>query len=382
MCLETSNLEMALQSLDAREAPLRVASAGVLCFSERVDGKIVVLLGREKETIGWRQGSNKWSSFSGRIEAGEEVSEGAAREFVEESLAVVPLTTSMTTPVCVSDVSEVLRSKGRQIQLYMRGREQSAVPAVMHVSFLQKVPYVDYPVRFRALRTVLLECDTRFRAYHKTKKSADCLPRLLFPGYRLSSVLTVISGRVLRQGTVELSIWDDILGVVLKQHICLSGAAAREAHDVYETWADVLNYIERNKNHHALSHPAVSIQRVSQFVVGAYVNKCYLEKSEMKWWSVEELERAGKQRPQEFRRFFGDAIPELVAAVRSAAECSTGSEQPSVKNNEEHSTHKNQQKKASVPEAAEQVENWRSLHSQGRSWDRRAFRFTKGGGGK
>lgn len=334
---------------------VRVASAGVLCFSERPDGKLILLLGREKQTEGWKQGSNKWSGFSGRIEAGEEVNEGAAREFVEESLAIVPLTLSMITPTCAFNVSRVLGNRGRQIQLYMRGGADA--PTVMHVSFVQKIPYADYPVRFRALRAMLLECDARCRAYHRTKKAADCLPRLMFPGYRLSSVLTVIGGRVVRQGIVELSIWDDILGVVLKQRICLRGIATREANNVYEMWGDVLNFIERYKNHRALSHPAVSIQRVNGFVVGAYVNKCYLEKSEMKWWSLDELERTAKHRPQEFRRFFGDAIPEIVATVRSVAtEYFTENSTSSVNDAKEHSTDKNEQSEKTPSSNSEKSE--------------------------
>jgi hypothetical protein len=310
--------EDAIDEVAARPGrALRVATAGVLCFSVRSNGKIVVLLGREKETVGWKQGSNKWSSFSGRTEAGEEAPEGAAREFVEESLAVVPLTACMPVPARASDVSQVLRDRGRRVELWMRGRDADSPPS-LHVSFVHRVPYTDYPSRFRSLRTLLVECDTRFRAFHKTKKAAEWLPRLLFPGYRVSPSLTVVNGTQ-RHGGVDLELWDDIAGAVVHQHIRLAGDAVREVQEVYEAWADVLAYLERNRNNRVLSHPAVTVQRVNRHIVGAYVNKCYLEKSEVRWWGLEELERAGQQRPMEFRRFFADAIPELVAGVQAAA---------------------------------------------------------------
>lgn len=294
-----------------------VASAGVLCFSRRTDGKLVVLLGREKETAGWKQGSNKWSGFSGRIEQGEDLYDGAAREFVEESLAVVPFDNDKVTSA--RKVSDVLRGQGGagwKVELYMR-----VSPPLTHVSFVQGVPFADYPSRFRALRAVLSESDSRFRAFHKIKKAAEGLPRLLFPGYRLSPSLTVTSGRRVKRKNIVLSLWDSILGKVVEHELALaSSAAAKEAGAVYEAWEEVLYYLERNKQHGALQHPAVCLQLAGPHVVGAFVNKCYMEKSEIRWWGLEELEHAARTRPHEFRRFFGDALPDLMTAVRSAAE--------------------------------------------------------------
>lgn len=390
---------------------VRVASAGVLCFSRRSDGKLVILLGREKETLGWKQGSNKWSSFSGRVEPGEDVEDGAAREFVEESLAVVAIDQSMPIPARVADVSQTLRVTGNRVEIQMLSRDQTTGaatedpprPVVLHVSFVQRVPYADYPARFRALRTLLVECDTRFRTYHRTKKAAEHLPRLLFPGYHFSTTLTVVNGIVQRNvggsggATVELSIWDDVACALVHQHICLSGEAAREVNEVYEAWADVLAYIERNKNHHALSHPAVSIQRVNRYVVGAYVNKCYLEKSEVRWWGLEELERTGKQRPHEFRRFFSDALAQLIAAVHSVASTpAAASDPPSINDDQPPRKKDDDDSTSSVSPPANQTDNktcstttWHYHHhnyyqatTPGRSWDNSNNSFYRRGGGK
>jgi len=344
---------------------VRVAAAGVLCFSERTDGKIVVLLGREKETVGWRQGSNKWSGFSGRVERGEDVQDGAAREFVEESLSVVPLTASMSVPTRVSDVSQVIRDRGRRVELGVQrsGRDANS-EATAHVSFIHRVPHADYPARFRSLRALLIECDTRFRAYHRTKKEAERLPRLLFPGYRLSPALTVVGGSQ-KQGGVEIDIWDDVLGAVVKQSLRLSEEAAREARDVYEAWAEVLSYLDRNRNNHVLSHPAVTVQRVNRHVVGAYVNKCYLEKSEVRWWGLDELERAGRHRPLEFRRFFADALPELVTSVQAAATATA------VRKDDAGQTSSTEPPEEAASSETESGTKWR-FRPPSRSWDRAA----------
>ena len=69
---------------------MRFTGAGVLVYA--IDEKdVYVLLGREKETPGWRQGSKKWSSFSGKIEINETPLQTAAREFREETCAAVNL---------------------------------------------------------------------------------------------------------------------------------------------------------------------------------------------------------------------------------------------------------------------------------------------------
>lgn len=60
---------------------------GVLPFAI-YRNKIYLLLGREKYVKDWRA-SHKWSDFGGRLEKGEKIKEGAAREFYEESMGLI-----------------------------------------------------------------------------------------------------------------------------------------------------------------------------------------------------------------------------------------------------------------------------------------------------
>ncbi len=291
---------------------MRVAGAGVLCYSEREDGAPVLLLGREKETLGWRQGSNKWSGFSGRVEPGEDACLGAAREFVEESLAAVPLEGSMRVPVDVEEAAACLRRGAPRVEFCQRPEGQQ--PSC-HVSFVKRVPYADYARSFAAARDGVLECDRVFRAYHRAKKVAERLPRLLLPGYRISPSLTVVGGEE-REGGVELRIWDEGRRTMRRTWFGLAREAAREWAAVYQLWRVVVDFVAARRLP-ALEHPAVSLQRVQGELVGAYVNKCYLEKSEVRWWPLEELEGAVAARPLDFRRFFAENATALVAAVRA-----------------------------------------------------------------
>jgi 8-oxo-dGTP pyrophosphatase MutT (NUDIX family) len=63
----------------------------ILCFSiEPKTKSIYFLLGQEKYNKSWPQGSMKWSGFGGIVKQNESIERGAAREFVEETLGVIP----------------------------------------------------------------------------------------------------------------------------------------------------------------------------------------------------------------------------------------------------------------------------------------------------
>jgi hypothetical protein len=296
---------------------MRVSGAGVVCYSVKPDGSQLVLLGREKETIGWRQGSNRWSGFSGKVDTSESVHAGAAREFIEESMAVVPIIPGMNVPVQVSELAEILKNGSSAdgsglFEVSMRCKTELCV----HISYLRRVPYIDYSVAFNEAREALLMCDSHFRYYHKIKKSADLLPKMLFPGYHISTSLITLSSEPCDQG-VLLNIWDDINKKTCTQSFSLGEGASREVEIVYEAWNSVVSFINTHDKPGILEHPAVTIQRIHTHLVGAYVSKSYLEKSEIKWWSLDELEHASRTSPCEFRRFFLENLPELISAVRS-----------------------------------------------------------------
>lgn len=69
-------------------------SAGILPYAiaPNIAQDIYILLGKEEHVPGWKHGSNKWCDFSGGATCEDiDIETTAAREFVEESLAMVPL---------------------------------------------------------------------------------------------------------------------------------------------------------------------------------------------------------------------------------------------------------------------------------------------------
>ena len=73
----------------------KVVGGGILPVCRNSEGKLMMLLGKERYISHWR-GSLKWSGFEGGKKNDEEIEKIAAREFVEESLGVVALSEDIT----------------------------------------------------------------------------------------------------------------------------------------------------------------------------------------------------------------------------------------------------------------------------------------------
>lgn len=307
---------------------MRISGAGVLCYTHLPNGGgLAVLLGKEKETPGWRQGSNKWSSFSGKVDSTEEACQGAAREFVEESLAVVPLVEGGAVPVNIDEIARLL-STDRDMStgggmLEVRGKNESPC---RYVVYIQHIPYEDYSVRFQETRKQLLELDAIFRAFQACRKGTGCLPRCVLPGARLSPVLVVVAVRLLMDGvTLQLTLCDETSGQKNTIEVEISEAGKKQVVAFAAAWEAVLDRVS-TVNDPLLSHPAVTVHRLHGHVVGAFVKKSYLEKSEIRWWSLNDLEHtaantraSGRQASDAFRHYFLESVPLLAAAVRKRA---------------------------------------------------------------
>lgn len=110
-----------------------ITSAGVLPFTV-YRKRVYFLLGREGFEHHYR-GSDTWCDFSGSVEAGESVEDGAAREFYEE------------TAGCVLEL-ETMRSRLHSGQYLLHSDLHPRSSASYRV-YLVAVPYHDYATMFR-----------------------------------------------------------------------------------------------------------------------------------------------------------------------------------------------------------------------------------------
>ena len=294
---------------------MRLTGAGVVVYAVH-DREIYVLLGRERETPGWRQGSHKWSAFSGKVESHESALQGAAREFTEEACACVPVG-NLRTPTCAEDVETVLRLHARPVEQSMRSRGERLV----YFTYILRVDYHPYERTFARTREQLMQLDSVFRGFYRAKKLAESVPRFFFPGFAVSARITVVSFHV--TGTsVELLMHEDGLSEEpLNATYVVDEETARVLVTLEDMWKGVLEFIREREGDDIFVHPAVNIVFSGKEVVNAYVNKAYVEKCEIGWWRLSDLLRRQSEREtgasseSEFRRLFLDNVVVLAKHI-------------------------------------------------------------------
>ena len=95
-----------------------LVGASILPFTiDTTFGNTYFLLAKERFVEGWR-GSQTWSDFGGRRENGEAAEACAAREFHEETMAMVPVTPLENT---LSDAALIARGARRDTHVVARG---------------------------------------------------------------------------------------------------------------------------------------------------------------------------------------------------------------------------------------------------------------------
>ena len=97
---------------------------------------------------------------------------------------------------------------------------------------------------------------------------------------------------------------------------------AVEAFSLGEAWCDVVRFVEEHEEERAIfRHPAVLLKRQSGRLVSAYVNRCFLEKIELAWFRLQELESMEKwPGKDEFRRHFLDNVRLFSPQIRTLFE--------------------------------------------------------------
>ena len=261
---------------------MRFTGAGVIIYAVN-EGKILLLLGREKFTLGWKQGSHRWSSFSGKLEKNEAPIYAAAREFLEESCCCIPIGTQIQKDI--AEVVHVLQQNAEHLELttYVRGEL-----LVYHV-YLLELDYRRYDIKFSETRQILLDLDELCKQYMSAKRSSSTVVSSVFmPGFRITTLLTVLdfaletnSIRVSMLNLENEQIFTIVYNVEPRQVqtlIKLQGA-----------WNNLRQGISTVADTGILDHPAVNLSMFGGHLIHASVNKNYLEKCEIGWWSLDDL---------------------------------------------------------------------------------------------
>lgn len=154
----TTNSCMVRESLDKLPRG-RMVGASLLCYCvDPTWSRIYFLLGKERRNPRWKTGSERWSDFGGRVcSKAESAEDTAAKEFVEETLAMVKYFDTDTLPRTQwQDIADSLRQKQYTFQLLFGvACEDGAVRN--YVTFVKQIPWDPEAVqRFEKCREVLV----------------------------------------------------------------------------------------------------------------------------------------------------------------------------------------------------------------------------------
>lgn len=128
-------------------------------------GLPVLILGSEDRRTLLGRAYYEWDGFGGKVELDETVEAAAAREFLEESMSVIPL---KNTPrnATAEDIAHALSQRqylGRVDLSYVRKLQPLVRFTVYSVFFVEAEWDTDLPQRFDALRQDLLNARSVFR---------------------------------------------------------------------------------------------------------------------------------------------------------------------------------------------------------------------------
>lgn len=272
--------------------------AGVIPFVIN-NNKLLFLLGREQYVNNWK-GSNCWSGFEGGNKNVENCEENASREFAEETL-------------CSLGHHVELQTFSLRICFTFSGNGLSR----NHFTFLKQFDVNDKDVCtvFNQTRAYILEVCSLARVFRSARmKLPSKYPfyaegdviHLMCNCYEIINISSVqIVGSLL---LVEAKMFCDASNHTLVQNIKYMHTGNSFLCYMYLRWFESRTKLEsllcHPPNATCVDHPSISITRRRDIITNVSVNSDYLEKAEIKWWSLQELRLALHENQDIFRPYF------------------------------------------------------------------------------
>ena len=269
------------------------------------EGEVAILLGREACVQ-----SRRWAPFEGSAKPGETCEQGAAREFVEESLGLIKFAEpcGMDTPfVNVQQAAAALEigafSHRVQLRYPLRPRPTSVKEAT---TLMARVPYdPGLETRFVTIRMQLIKLSRFSTTLHKLRlrveSPASLYGRGVNIGGRQMRVLDVLHMSDFRRSLAGVSFEASVrcvdptspehrrfirIGLQLSYATCLYTVIYFVHLAVFRSLVSTADGILKQ----ILQHPAVRIVWDEHGeICGLRVNSDYLEKDRVRYWSREDL---------------------------------------------------------------------------------------------
>ena len=290
---------------DMKAIDKNIVGAGILPIAMDILGEWHMLLGKERYIHHWR-GSLKWSGFEGGRKYGENVESTAAREFIEESMGVVPLGDEgqYHTQAQIAQMLQDGKFCCKFVLCIQSNTEPNEVQRY-HVTYLVQLPYnANYPKEFENCRAKLLTLQQNMQTLTKFK-DAFKNNNLAFEGGDADKdiVIRYITNVCAKDSTVVLTCKTSIR----KTEIVLP---RNEKTMLYHEWFTKKECIlsEIKSIGDEIVDKCISIKKDEDTSIEIKFNEDYIEKLLIKWWSIDTLQtvlsNGGCLDKEQFRAYF------------------------------------------------------------------------------
>tara|TARA_B100000945_G_C20390121_1_gene601760 strand:+ start:604 stop:1545 length:942 start_codon:yes stop_codon:yes gene_type:complete len=271
----------------------KIVGGGILPVSVDEMGNIYILLGKERYINHWR-GSLKWSGFEGGKKCDESIEHLSSREFIEESMGVVSFD-DQTNESTINTVMEKINYKEyfARILLCIEHNETSEIESRYHITYVFQVPYEKKCIeRFDNLRNFFIEFQSKLIAF---RKLIDQIPNEI-PFIRED---TIIMGTKVK-ALIDVSVVKNELIVTYLEEegikkIKRDISTDNDTVSLYLRWYSFREELNNDVKHFKKLSNSLQIQRnCLGFFIDARINEEYIEKQEIKWWSIKELRKVLK----------------------------------------------------------------------------------------
>lgn len=278
---------------------LHVGSVLPFVVAPNMAHDIYILLGKENRQGKYGKILEDWCGFGGAAESYDlsSIEQTAAREFVEESMALPLLKNTNNNNTSVHDflnqenVFQDLQN-GEYVQKVEMKKAVRSNHVVNFTGFLKRIPWQpDLPQQFSFIRKYLLQlrtaCCAHNDACNQIFSKDECLIEISDNNYKICNKKTEES--YAKTWNTEEKNYQNVL---------------ETRKQMLQTYNEIPDCIRR--------HPAITLHTVcyqeTEYLYDITVSEAYLEKSEVQWWSLPRLYDAlrdgGVLRKSKFRYTF------------------------------------------------------------------------------
>lgn len=269
--------------------------AGIIPIAIDHQRRIRILLGRERYVAYWK-GSRRWSGFEGSPKKNESVIETAIRELNEESIGIVSI------------LNDVLYKKKYVCRIVVNIFQERPTNKY-HSTYLIKIPWQPNLIdNFNTARQKIMTISSHAdNLMHLTSQLSQLIPFSHYEG--LGMICNILDVKVIDDAYMDVRMEMEL------ENARFFKTVRRCIDPTYDLWFQARKKLQYLLND--FQHDCMYIEYDDYgLVLAVHINEDYIEKDEIKWWTLTELEQVlqdhGMYMNEHFRPYFMPVLQTIV----------------------------------------------------------------------